>query len=470
MKIFHDGLIRSHHSQIDIICRLLDALLVAGGLLLAAWLRDYPWNPHFNSFAAASAFLFYFFAKRSGLYASWRTSSIFRENVLMIRSWITTTLIILTVAFLLKFSGPYFRGVIIVWFSATLCALVLWRITLRMILRVLRRKGRNTKTVAIGGAGDLGANMAQVIMGNTWMGLRLAGFYDDDVPPGTVQVSDREVKVWGNLDVLVEHARSHQVDVIYFTLPMGAEMRLKEVLHKLADTTASVYLVPDMFTFGFLNARLVDMDGIPTISIYDGPYYGINVWVKRLEDLVLGSVIALLILPVLAAIALAVKWSSPGPVLFKQRRYGYNGEEIVVWKFRTMKVCEDGANIPQAVKNDPRITQFGKFLRRTSLDELPQFINVLQGRISIVGPRPHAVAHNEHYRSLIPGYMLRHKIKPGITGWAQVNGWRGETDTMEKMQKRVEYDLEYMRNWSLGMDLMIILRTAVGGFGGKNAY
>jgi putative colanic acid biosysnthesis UDP-glucose lipid carrier transferase len=209
---------------------------------------------------------------------------------------------------------------------------------------------------------------------------------------------------------------------------------------------------------------------VPLVSVFESPIYGSNFFLKRLEDLVLGSLILLLISPFMLAIAIAVKLTSPGPAIFKQRRYGLNGEVIEVWKFRSMSVLEDGGHVPQAQKNDPRVTRLGAFMRRTSLDELPQFINVLQGQMSIVGPRPHAVAHNEQYRKLIHGYMLRHKVKPGITGWAQVNGWRGETDTMEKMEMRVKYDLDYINNWSLWLDLKIIVMTAFVGMRGKNAY
>jgi putative colanic acid biosynthesis UDP-glucose lipid carrier transferase len=269
---------------------------------------------------------------------------------------------------------------------------------------------------------------------------------------------------------LVEDVKKQHIDFVYLALPMRAENRVKDILKKLSDTTASVYIVPDIFTFELLNARLIEMNGIPTISVHEGPYYGINDWIKRMEDLIVGIIITILILPVMLIVAAGIKLTSPGPVIFKQKRYGFNGEEISVWKFRTMTVCEDGPEIPQARKNDPRVTKFGEFLRKLSIDELPQFFNVLQGRMSIVGPRPHAVAHNEYYRTLIPGYMLRHKVKPGITGWAQVNGWRGETEILEKMQKRVEYDLEYIRNWSLWLDLKIIFLTVLRVFSGKNAY
>jgi putative colanic acid biosynthesis UDP-glucose lipid carrier transferase len=213
-----------------------------------------------------------------------------------------------------------------------------------------------------------------------------------------------------------------------------------------------------------------NIGGIPVVAVCETPFYGVNGMVKRISDLVLASAILLMISPIMAAIAVGVKAGSPGPILFKQRRYGVDGGEITVYKFRSMTVCEDGPQIAQATKNDARITRFGAFMRRTSLDELPQFINVLQGQMSIVGPRPHAIAHNELYRKLIKGYMIRHKVKPGITGWAQVNGYRGETETIEKMQKRIEYDLDYLRNWSLRLDLYIILKTVLVVLRQRNAY
>jgi putative colanic acid biosysnthesis UDP-glucose lipid carrier transferase len=218
-------------------------------------------------------------------------------------------------------------------------------------------------------------------------------------------------------------------------------------------------VVPDIFLFDLIQARIDHVGGLPVLAVCETPFYGVNGIVKRISDIVLASLILVLIAPLLAAIAIAVKATSPGPAIFRQRRYGLNGQEVVVYKFRSMTVAEDGAVVRQATKNDSRVTPLGAFLRRTSLDELPQFINVLQGRMSIVGPRPHAVAHNEMYRKLIKSYMIRHKVRPGITGWAQVNGLRGETETVEKMRARVSYDLDYLRNWSLALDLRIIFKT-----------
>ncbi len=251
---------------------------------------------------------------------------------------------------------------------------------------------------------------------------------------------------------------------------MAAEKRIVELVNALSDTTASVYLVPNFFVFDLLHGKLSSLDGVPVLSLHETPFYGLDGWVKRWEDIVVSALILLLISLPMALIALGVKLTSPGPVLFKQRRYGLNGSVVEVWKFRSMTVCENGAKVTQATKNDARITPFGAFLRRTSLDELPQFFNVLQGSMSVVGPRPHAVAHNEQYRKQIRGYMLRHKVKPGITGLAQIHGWRGETETVDKMEMRVKYDLEYVQNWSLWLDLKIIFLTVFKGFVNKNAY
>jgi putative colanic acid biosynthesis UDP-glucose lipid carrier transferase len=242
------------------------------------------------------------------------------------------------------------------------------------------------------------------------------------------------------------------------------------LLDDLRDTTASIYFVPDLFVTDLIQGRIASINGMPAVAVCETPFTGMDGVIKRVSDVVLSLLILALIAPLMLAIAIGVKRSSPGPILFKQRRYGADGKEILVYKFRSMSVCEDGDRIVQATRNDQRVTRLGGFLRRSSLDELPQFINVLQGRMSIVGPRPHAVAHNELYRKLVNGYMVRHKVKPGITGWAQVNGYRGETDTVDKMQKRIEYDLDYLRNWSLGMDLWIILKTVGVVLKDRHAY
>ena len=321
--------------------------------------------------------------------------------------------------------------------------------------------------VAFAGCGKTAEKMEQQIMGQPWMGLRVLGIFDDRK---VSRVAPDNLPLVGNLQNLVERAKAGEIDIVYVTLSMHAEHRIIKLIDQLADTTVSVFVVPDIFVFDLFNAQWSSMGGMPVVSVFDSPFYGINGGIKRLEDIVFGSLILLLVSPLMLAIALGIKLTSRGDVLFKQRRYGLKGEIVEVWKFRSMTVCDDGDKVEQARRNDVRVTRFGAFLRRTSLDELPQFINVLQGYMSIVGPRPHAVVHNEEYRRLIHGYMLRHKVKPGITGWAQVNGWRGETDTLDKMKGRVDCDLDYVRNWSLWIDIKIIMLTVYKGFVGKNVY
>jgi len=268
----------------------------------------------------------------------------------------------------------------------------------------------------------------------------------------------------------VTEVKAGRIESVYVALPLRAEYRIRKLLAQLADTTASVHVVTDLLLSDLLQAGYTNLGGVHVLSVYETPFLGVNSWLKRAEDVVLGSMIlAIVSLPMLVIAAL-IKLTSTGPVLFRQTRYGLNGHPISVLKFRTMTVCEDGDCIRQATEHDARITRLGAFLRRTSLDELPQFLNVLTGEMSIVGPRPHAVAHNELYRKQIPGYMLRHKVKPGITGWAQVNGWRGETDTLDKMKKRIEHDLAYIRGWDLIFDLKIILLTLVGRAVWRNAH
>jgi putative colanic acid biosynthesis UDP-glucose lipid carrier transferase len=360
------------------------------------------------------------------------------------------------------------QQVILAWALATPAALfAAHRVLPRLLPRVLAAEGIQ-KTAVIAGANDLGRKLAARIRDNPMLGMRFAGFFDDRSAGRLQDLASADNL--GALERLADYARAHRVDVIYIALPMASQPRILRLLEDLRDTTASIYFVPDIFVFDLIQARVDSIGNLPVVAVCESPFYGFNGLVKRASDVVLASLILVLISPLMAAIALAIKLSSPGPVLFKQRRYGVDGRKIVVYKFRSMTVAEDGDVVRQATRNDSRITRLGAFLRRSSLDELPQFINVLQGRMSVVGPRPHAVAHNELYRKLIRGYMIRHKVRPGITGLAQVNGWRGETDTVEKMKGRIEYDLHYLRNWSLLLDLQIILKTVVVVLRRQNAY
>jgi putative colanic acid biosysnthesis UDP-glucose lipid carrier transferase len=321
---------------------------------------------------------------------------------------------------------------------------------------ILRLQGPNQRALIVG-MNEQGTALARRLVGAPYSRVDLVGFVDSRAKERLSSTDD--YKLLGKLDQLAEIAKEQHVQLIYLSLPMASQPRILQLLDDLKDTTASIYFVPDMFFTDLIQGHTGTVVGMPVISVCETPFRGVDGLTKRLSDIVLSILILVLISPVLLGLAIAVKLTSPGPVIFKQRRYGLDGEEILVYKFRSMTVTEDGATIKQAQVGDKRITPLGAFMRRTSLDELPQFVNVLQGRMSIVGPRPHAVAHNELYRKMIKGYMVRHKVRPGITGWAQVSGYRGETDTLEKMQGRIDYDLDYLRNWSLRLDLHIILKT-----------
>ena len=338
----------------------------------------------------------------------------------------------------------------------------------RTVLRRVAAWPENRRRAVVVGAGALGVKVAKAFEARGDIGLSFLGYFDDRADD-RVDAEARGTRL-GSLKQLAPFIREHGVHEVYVTLPLGSQPRIVELMEQVQGTTASVFFVPDVFGISIIQGRLQDMNGVPVVGLLETPFTGTNRLVKRLEDIVLGALILVLISPLLLFIAIGVKLSSPGPAIFKQRRNGLDGEEIIVWKFRSMRTQDDGAVVQQATKGDPRVTRFGAFIRRTSLDELPQFFNVLQGRMSIVGPRPHAVAHNEQYRQIIKAYMVRHKVKPGITGWAQIHGHRGETDTLEKMQARVEYDLEYLRNWSLGLDLQIIARTIKLVFFDRAAY
>jgi putative colanic acid biosysnthesis UDP-glucose lipid carrier transferase len=364
--------------------------------------------------------------------------------------------------------GAFDPRALAAWALATPAALfAAHRLLPRFLPRILAAEGLR-KTAVIAGANDLGRRLAERLREDALLGVRVAGYFDDRAS-GRLQGLPAEENL-GSLEQLADYARANHVDVIYIALPMASQPRILRLLEDLRDTTTSIYFVPDIFVSDLIQARVDSIGGLPVVAVCETPFHGLNGLVKKISDVVLAAAILAAISPLMIAIAIGVKLSSPGPVLFTQRRYGVDGRKIVVYKFRSMTVAEDGDVVTQATRNDSRVTPFGAFLRKSSLDELPQFINVLQGRMSVVGPRPHAIAHNELYRKLIRGYMIRHKVKPGITGFAQVNGFRGETDTVEKMKARVAYDLEYLRNWSLLLDLQIVLKTAVVVLKRSNAY
>jgi putative colanic acid biosynthesis UDP-glucose lipid carrier transferase len=383
--------------------------------------------------------------------------------------WFLVLGVLLAIGYITKSPlQAYPRRIFLTWAALTPLALIVATLLMHEVMRRFLLRAFDVRSVIIAGYNHSSVELCKRVDKNPAMRLEVKGFFDDrsaerlGMEPGGVLL--------GPLSALGEYVKQHRTDVIFIALPIRHVKRVMNLLDDLRDTTASIYYVPDIFVFDLIQARSGEINGIPVVAMCETPFYGYRGVAKRLTDIVLSLVILLLLLPLLAVIAVLVKLSSTGPIIFKQRRYGLDGQEIAVYKFRTMRVTEDGDRIRQASRGDERITRVGALLRRTSLDELPQLINVLQGRMSLVGPRPHAIAHNEEYRKLIKGYMVRHKVLPGITGLAQVNGCRGETAQLEEMEARVNYDLDYLRHWSPMLDLKIILLTVLRIFRDDKAY
>lgn len=450
-----------------LLLRLLDPLVAVSMLLLGAWELGLDITLIERGAATATALLVFALFRDVAHGQPWRRGGPWALAGCIIGSWMSVVGLLMVISAATGVTEQFSPPLAQLWFLATPVVMIGYHSAVRSLLLYLTGS-RQRSAVAVAFT-NVSLELRRALQDAEDGGVNFRGFFDDRsaVRLGLPAGSDA---LLGCLAQTADFVRERKVDLVYIALPMRGDARMEALLDGLRDTTASVYFVPDMHFVDLLQARVDQVGGIPVMGVWETPYYGLNAVLKRASDIVFASLALLTLSPLMAAIAIGVKLGSPGPVLFKQRRYGFGGEEIRVYKFRTMTVCEDGPNVPQARRDDDRITPLGRVLRRLSLDELPQFINVLQGRMSVVGPRPHAVAHNEHYRRLISGYMHRHKVKPGITGWAQVNGLRGETDTLDKMRARVEYDLEYLRRWSLRLDLRIVLRTAALVFRDAHAY
>jgi putative colanic acid biosynthesis UDP-glucose lipid carrier transferase len=377
--------------------------------------------------------------------------------------WAIVVCVLLLVGFAFKVTAQFSRAVMLSWFAVTPFALYGAHL-LRQRAHWLISNSDYAPTYLIIGANSVGFELFRRLPRKGFLGF--FDFRSADRLPDTIDPAH----FVGHCKDVTEFARKHSVTSIYIALPLSNVPRIGEMVRELRDTTASIYFVPDVFAFDLIQGRLVQINGMPAISVCDTPFHGMDAVSKRVTDIVLAGVALLLLAPLMLLIALAVKLTSQGPVVFRQRRYGLNGEEIMVYKFRSMTVTEDGAVVTQATKADKRVTPLGRILRSSSLDELPQLLNVLEGKMSVVGPRPHAVAHNEQYRKLINGYMIRHKVRPGITGLAQVNGLRGETETVEKMSERVRFDLESLSHWTPWLDVKIIFKTLWVIARDQNAY
>ncbi|MHB8919662.1 MAG: undecaprenyl-phosphate glucose phosphotransferase [Halothiobacillus sp.] len=471
----HIPKIHSSAELLGILLKLGDAFLILlSGALSYVWrfgAGDMSVPTNYTALILASALVGVVVLESLGAYRSWRGGSLIDVFGRMLMGWALAVIILLVALFFLKVSQEYSRLWLVMWALVTMFVLMLERAILYFVLRWLRRIGHNHKRVLIFGLTPIADELIRRINSSAWTGFEIVGLVDEVAHAGMPAAASSPIAVYHMPQDLDELVRREHIQECWITVPLSQEQALRNILEDLQRSTVNIRFVPDIFSLRIINHGVTEIVGMPMIDLSTSPMHGMNRVIKGVEDRVLALLILVLISPLLLLIAIGVKMSSPGPVLFRQLRHGMDGQRIEVWKFRSMHSHEErSGQLTQASVHDARVTQFGAFLRRTSLDELPQFINVLQGSMSIVGPRPHAIQHNEIYKNLINNYILRHKVKPGITGWAQVNGWRGETDTLEKMQRRVEYDLYYIEHWSLAFDLKIIVLTLFRGFVHRNAY
>jgi len=445
---------------------VLDPLLVVIILWLITLFYGEPLTGEYIELMIFSWILSLYAFRQTSIYRSWQYNNIrvfLRDTIF---GWVFVVVCLVVIGNITQHEVFYSTHVISAWLIITPVGLILSHFILRMLTVNMRKDGELQSTVVVG-VNENSLKFVKRVSDEAYLQMNIVGYFDSR---SDVRIQQGYWPKLGEMSDVVEYVRKHDIQVVFISLPMTPHPRLLELLDGLHDTTATVFFLPDIKIFDLMQAHFNYVSGIPVIGVCESSINGIDSLIKNISDYVLALFFLIILSPLMLGIALIIKFTSPGPVVFRQRRYGLNGEEIIIYKFRTMKVSEDGSVIEQAHKSDPRNTKFGAFLRRTSLDELPQFFNVLQGKMSIVGPRPHAVAHNELYRKLIRGYMLRHKVKPGITGWAQVNGMRGETEVLEKMQARVDFDLQYLNNWSIWLDLQIILKTAWVVLHRDNAY
>ncbi|WP_059411999.1 undecaprenyl-phosphate glucose phosphotransferase [Cupriavidus basilensis] len=455
-------------AALQMLYRFADAAIVAGcgvavgELLFPHGLRSAaPVHGFITVLCSVSTLLVF---PACGLYNSWRGRSRMALALRTLAAWGAVCMLGLIAAYLMHQSAALSRLWSMSWLLSVAAMLLASRVALYGMLGSVRELGINAKRVVILGYGSLGHEMYQRVGSNRGAGYNVAGIYDEGMQPVPAGVTRLE-----SLEQVCAFVRNNGVREIWLTLPMAACRDLYDVVSHFRNDLVDIRWVPDIMSVELLGHRFSDFLGLPVIDLNSPPQSGITGLLKASFDRVFALAALAGLSPLLLAIAAAVKLSSPGPVLFRQARLGMDGKPFHVYKFRTM-VQHRERGVTQAVRGDARITRVGAFLRRTSLDELPQFFNVLRGEMSVVGPRPHAIEHNEIYKEVIDRYMLRHRVKPGITGWAQINGLRGQTDTVDKMRRRIEFDIFYIRNWSFRLDLHIILRTALHGWTGKAAY
>lgn len=465
-------LIITNSSRLEFSMRVMDvALLELAGLLAALAHFQVPLSEapaiHLVLLHSGSALAFLLFPQFE-LYTSWRGRSLSDMFLRLAASWGVVLLIGMFFSYLINHVGLASRLWMFYWYVIGVALLIAYRIGIYYVLHHLRMKGLNNKRVVIVGYGNTGQEMHRRALQQDWTGYDVKAVYAD--ADDAWRITDHSIKRLESLEDIRDFVDKNRIHEIWITLPLVDSPKLQELQYMMRNMLVDIRWVPDILGLQMLSNRMGNFLGLPVVDLNQPISSGLNGIAKDLFDKVFAALALVMLVPLFLVLAVCIRASSPGPVLFKQPRLGLNGRPFNVYKFRTMKVHQEQNRVTQATRDDPRITTIGAFLRRTSLDELPQFFNVLKGDMSVVGPRPHAIEHNEMYKDLLEMYMLRHRVKPGITGWAQIHGHRGETDTVDKMAARVQFDLDYIQNWSLWMDVRIIVWTAFKGWTGKNAY
>lgn len=442
------------------------ALVVMGCLWLIAWVDGVTMTTPYHVLSSLAGLLTFIGLRQFNLLGAWRLGHRGAEGHRMLLHWAGVVGALLFVAYATKYSAYFSRAVLLVWFVASPVALLSLNFGLRWVTRrALPDLAPGRRSVMIF-ASDSARRFADSVRESH--SFDLLGFFDDRSPERRAR--DMCVNYLGKTSEAADYVRRNHIAVVFIFLSYRDSQRVASMLEELGDTTASVYYVPDFTVFDQLETRMISVESLPMLEVVETPFYGVDGLIKQIFDWSLALMLLTALALPMALVALMIKATSPGPVLFKQKRYGLNGREFSIYKFRTMVRDAPNAEMQQATTDDPRVTPLGRLLRRTSIDELPQLFNVIKGEMSLVGPRPHTVAHNEFYRKSVRRYMVRHKVKPGLTGLAQVEGCRGETAQLELMEKRVFWDLEYIKNWSIGLDLIILIRTVGVVLRGDHAY
>lgn len=455
-------------SKISTTTRVAEILVIAGSMMFVYVVYPTGDAAHLTIATLLGTIIYSFAAELTGANADLRLRPFFIEARRVLGAWILTFLCLIVISWATKHTSTFSRLQIGMWAALGAALLVAARGSIRNLLALYRRQGRNQRKAVLIGAGSLARQWIQTVRNYPELGIVPVAAYDDD--PVKIGGECKGVPVLGDCGQAVAFVNEKHVPMVFLTLPLNAEKRTRQILDQFLSSPANLYIIPDIFTFQLMNLNAFQVGDTPVIALSATPMSVRKEVLKRTEDLIIGALALIIASPLMLAIAAGIKFTSRGPVFFRQWRYGLEGRKIRIWKFRTMCVTDDGHEFRQATRNDCRVTTLGRLLRRFSLDELPQLFNVLDGSMSLVGPRPHAVAHDESFRSRLPGYMWRLKIKPGITGWAQVNGWRGETNTIEKMEARVKHDIFYIENWSISLDVRILWMTLRYGFVNDNAY